>query len=594
MQELRDLYMPQWGVEPWLQDSWQVLTDAERQQVKQRLDDLFANGLPLHMTQDKKLYMHLFCLLTQLEVLGIQTPLKFESRMAKPEFRQRMRQQLTDEVFHTLAFTKIAYALAAPLAMPPTYNKYIERFCRLVSGEEDTQMAVLLTNLIAEGFIEEIFAILKKYNIAPRLFAVILEDEQRHISDVEVYRELGMPDCKKLQDKLAVLEEELVTHVFFQPTYLNVLISLIGVDACTDLIASIDKKYKKQLASIKLKPSNKWHFFIKFSHSMLAENQAKKSKSKPVEASTTRRLLMSQWEDPVNPTMSSVISLDVSTLHFFDKKYPAETLNCLVLQAISKFYADNSQFRMVMPHNKILQAEEIGIALAVNLPDCGDHLGMIDFHQCHQTKLVDIILELKAAIQIMTYCHKKSLALKQQYPHLMDIVDDLLLDRQNNVLAQINPERSFVTVSNIGYWGFELAVSPLMPGEVLKFTLTQIERKQVWNNQTMQFETQDRLPIGISVDHRVFDGNVHVAKLLQQNFNQVFENFVNGEGSGFKPKNSSAKVNQFIQFSEQLVQENLDYAFRFLLYCSHYWRCDNSMKQALSRVVKKSLLGAVL
>lgn len=46
----------------------------------------------------------------------------------------------------------------------------------------------------------------------------------------------------------------------------------------------------------------------------------------------------------------------------------------------------------------------------------------------------------------------------------------------------------------------------LLPNEAVKFTLLEVERKQVWNRVTCSFEAQDIMPVSVSADHRVLDG----------------------------------------------------------------------------------------
>ena len=175
MDELTGLLKSSWGAEKWILEGWNKITDKEKELIKARMDDMFRNGLPFELKKDKILYIHTFSMLAQLEVLAIQVPLKFEDKMNTPIFKQRMRLQLLDEIFHGLVFTKIVYLLCEPYAFPPDYNENIEAFCNFIRNENCPKVAVVLLNLIAEGWIEELFYSLRQQNIANNVFDIILE-----------------------------------------------------------------------------------------------------------------------------------------------------------------------------------------------------------------------------------------------------------------------------------------------------------------------------------------------------------------------------------------------------------------------------------
>ena len=126
MEELDSLLKPLWGSEKWILEGWNKITEEEKKSIKIRVEDLFKNGLPFELKHDKLLYIYVFSLMAQLEVLGIQLPLRFEDEMQNPEFKKMMRIQLMDEIFHAIVFTKIIFILSEPYGFPPAYNKQIE------------------------------------------------------------------------------------------------------------------------------------------------------------------------------------------------------------------------------------------------------------------------------------------------------------------------------------------------------------------------------------------------------------------------------------------------------------------------------------
>ncbi len=96
MLELDTLLKPSWGAEKWILEGWNKITDEEKQSINTRVEQLFKNGLPFELKHDKLLYLYIFALMAQLEVLGIQLPMRFEDEMQNPEFKKRMRAQLVD------------------------------------------------------------------------------------------------------------------------------------------------------------------------------------------------------------------------------------------------------------------------------------------------------------------------------------------------------------------------------------------------------------------------------------------------------------------------------------------------------------------
>jgi hypothetical protein len=205
--ELRELLSPSWGAEKWILEGWNKINNEEKELIKTRMHELFKDGLPFEVKQEKLIYIYTFSLLAQLEVLAIQIPLKFEDKMSTPQFKQQMRAQLLDEIFHGMVFIKIAYMLSAPYATPPAYNENIEVLCDYIRNEECPKIALIMLNLVAEGWIEEVFQSLDEQKVAPKVFATILADEHRHVLEADLYREIGMPDKAILQKKLGELEE---------------------------------------------------------------------------------------------------------------------------------------------------------------------------------------------------------------------------------------------------------------------------------------------------------------------------------------------------------------------------------------------------
>lgn len=311
MDTLDALIKPQWGAEKWILEGWKVLTSDEQAVVTDRMNALFSNGLPFELHHDKALYICAFSLLAQLEVLAIQVPLKFEKEMPTLQLKKRMRMQLLDEVFHGLIFTRIVYELIAPYAVPPTYNNEVEALCNLIREEKCSKAAVILLNLVAEALIEELFEAFYKADIASVVFDVILEDEHRHVSEAELYREVGLPAAELLDKKLIPLEEKIISSIFMNYAYVNMMVTLLGAEGFDACAFSIDEKHKRQLSTLNLTPGESWNTFMQHRDSLSSHYKLHLQNYEPIALSSMRKVLMTQWKDPVDPTMVGEFDLNV-------------------------------------------------------------------------------------------------------------------------------------------------------------------------------------------------------------------------------------------------------------------------------------------
>ncbi|MDI9819776.1 2-oxo acid dehydrogenase subunit E2 [Legionella sp. PL877] len=530
---------------------------------------LFKQGLPFKLKHDKLLYIYAFSMLAQLEVLAIQVPLKFEDKMSTPEHKQRMRMQLLDEIFHGLVFTKIVYLLCEPHALPPAYNDNIEILCNFIRHEECPKVAVVLLNLIGEGWIEEIFKSFQRADIAPEVFTTIIDDEHRHVCEADLYRDIGLPDINLVREKLEFLEKQLLTNIFLQYKYMLSISSLLGIDGALDFLRSLNDKHTQQLAKIDLTPSENWLFFMKVGEELFPRIQHYSQSNYEVEMTPIRKVFMTQWGNPSDPTMVGQFNINVTCLDFFNKRFPPETLTTLMMQAISKELSEHDAFRSFLNHKKFYHSKEAYVGLIIKLPDCQDHIGTIVFENCHQLTVQQLALNIRNIIKMMVFCFKKREQLEKEHPFLRELINDALYEFVNDYYDYPMPGNSVVSVSNIGFCGYAQAKSPLRSNEAIKFTLLEVERKPVWNQKTQTFEPQDMLPVSISADHRVFDGNLPVPKMIASDFNYMFEKMMQEASVPVRaPQNPEGK---FIKLFEQLLANNLELGYKALLALQTYW-----------------------
>lgn len=81
-----------------IESAFAELTLEEQQYIEERLNSIFSQSIPLDPKVDNILYIQLFSLLLQLEVIALQIPLRFASKMKTEAFQTQMRMQLVDEV----------------------------------------------------------------------------------------------------------------------------------------------------------------------------------------------------------------------------------------------------------------------------------------------------------------------------------------------------------------------------------------------------------------------------------------------------------------------------------------------------------------
>lgn len=570
MDDFIELLRPRWGSEKWILEGWEKINSDEKQLIKTRMDELFQDGLPFEIQHDKLLYVYVFSLLAQLEVLAIQVPLKFQDKMVSLENKQRMHIQLLDEIFHGLVFTKILYMLCEPYAYPPEYNENVEILCNFIRDEECPKVAIMLLNLVAEGWIEESFKCYAQQNIAPKVFNIILTDEHRHVCEADLYHDVGLPDPALMKEKLEFLEEQLLVNFFLQHRYITASAALLGLEGVTNFMQSLNAKHHQQLKKINLEPSKKWLAFMQVAQNALPIVHEYAQKHREVEMTPTRKVFMTQWDNSSEATMVSQSNINVSCVDFFSKKFPSETLTTLMMQSVSLWRKENELYRNYLHYKKLYRSTEAYVGVIVLLPGCGDHIGTIAFENCHEMSVNELSKRIRDIVSMMVYCYKRREELEKAHPHLKPYDDNKLHDFAYNVYGYPLPGSAIITISNVGPWGYTDAKTPLFKNEAVKFVMMQVERKQVWNKESQSFEIQDHLPISISADHRLFDGNTPVPRMINDTFQRMFQKM---HADMAKPRSLKNPINSahFVKSVETVLNLNVDFGYQFLNALQTVW-----------------------
>lgn len=570
MVELDGLIKPTWSNEKLLNNAWSFLNESEQIIIKNRLDKIFHKEIPFQLEHDKILYIHLFSLFAQFECIGLQGLIRSLEKLSGTSLYEKMRKQLIDEVFHAVLFTKLACQLSAPYVLPLGHDKNIEQFITTFENEDDLATSITLVNLIGEGWIEQMFTAMKEKGVAPHIFAIVLEDESRHLSEYQLYQQIGLPQKKYLKKRVEIFEKELINTLFAQEQYIITMITLLGRDGVLNLLDKINKKQHGMLKIIGMEPSKDWQFFMKSMPVLMQNFFHDFENDQVIEFTNMRKVLSSTWNDTESPTESAVFSINVSPVCFFEKKFKSETVTCLMLQALSKTCFDNPKTRIYMCNHKLYHPKDSYVALAVKLAGADDQLGSIEFKNCHNMTMSELAQHIQHDMAIMTYCYNKTQSLQKEHPYLKNVVNKLIAPRHERAYSGPVFAKPAISLSNIGHWGYEVPISPLFPQETVKLTLAKIDRKQVWNKITNQFEVQDILPVGISVDHRVFDANIPIPHYMQTAFDQMFMAMEQSKPNLFsKP---FANLEKFIELSDNLLEKDLQIGFTYLFSLAHVWK----------------------
>lgn len=104
----------------------------------------------------------------------------------------------------------------------------------------------------------------------------------------------------------------------------------------------------------------------------------------------------------------------------------------------------------------------------------------------------------------------------------------------------------------------------------MKMVMLQIERKQVWNKSSESFEIQDHLPISISADHRIFDGNLPVPQMLNDSLQNMFQKMLHDLNHA-SASSEEFHSDQFIKAIDDLLEINMELGYKFICSLQVFW-----------------------
>src|SRR5438093_8592527 len=106
-----DLVRATWPPLRHVERGWEALDDAERKEVRTRVEAIMARHEWGPHARDA--LRHFTTFLAQVETIAIEIPLRFLPH-APQDVRPLLRRQLVDEVVHSTLFARLAHELSLP------------------------------------------------------------------------------------------------------------------------------------------------------------------------------------------------------------------------------------------------------------------------------------------------------------------------------------------------------------------------------------------------------------------------------------------------------------------------------------------------
>lgn len=245
-----------------------------------------------------------------------------------------------------------------------------------------------------------------------------------------------------------------------------------------------------------------------------------------------RKVAPSIWSSPGDPSVYGLVDLDVTDI--YDKKHILPAF----LTALNRVCLKHPELRTMVNWGKVVSRQDYSISVMVNIPSQQKDLSALTF-------AVDPSLNFNSINQKINI--GSDTVRKNKDPHLGPLLKlskwvpffllrtgikiySSLIYRFNLNLGFL-PHRPFgsVIVSNVGSLGIKRALLPLVPlaksSLMLSIGETGLEPKVIDN----QIRIRNILPIGVTFDHRLFDGS-HAANMLKDfelEFKDVIQDLVN-------------------------------------------------------------------
>ncbi len=457
---------------------WNTLTPDEQAEVTERVA-----AVDTTVNARKTAALPFFAFLAQVETIAIEIPLR-SLETASPELRPLLRRQLVDEVFHSTLFARIAHELALPNAQPPAPYPSAERLLERIRREADLAVSATLLNLVAEGWIENLFRHAATWGVADHVFETVLADEARHVHEATAYTQ--DLDSQAASAAVARLEEGLI-EVLAEPEVGLAMHELAGRKAHADMARDMHRLHREHLADVGLAPSAAWtaneERTLQWMDGLDLMDEAEPLPSTPWRASAQR-----VWDTPRDPTMQGDVDLPVGRI-------PKKLLTPVMVAAIGRAWAAHPELNRVVAKGKIWQLPRINVGVRVLVRDT--ELATVVITDADKRSVRDIGRMIIDGVQQL-----EAIRGAQQDGNME------VRPYDGRVLALADPGvTSFsVAISNPGKFGL-VRGGGAFSGDVAPSTdisIGQRRRLPVWRG--IGYWPSWHVNFGCLQDHRVFDG----------------------------------------------------------------------------------------
>lgn len=477
---------------------WERLPPEGRRLVSERLARTLATfSAP---PGDKRALRRFFSFLAQVEVIAIEVPLS-ALPTAAPHVRALLERQLADEVFHSALFAAVASRLGGLDEPIPEAERLLDR----IRAQGDPRTSAVLLNLIAEGWIENLFDEAVTWGVADELFRIVLEDESRHVEEAHAHAE-GM-DVAKVEEAVRAFEADLFL-LAQHPRVLLPMLAVAGEERFATLGASFLRVHRAALAEVGLAPDARVAQMEKLLEDMQgALPQLGLARPHRVEPATQwRRTALELWDTPRHPVMNGW--LDVRIDHV-----PRRLTTAVVVAAIAQVYAEYPRMNRYTVGGAVWQPDGVSVGVRVGVGDKGEALSTLVVTQADKRSVHDIARILQAGVARLNEAGAQVEDLVPDTPP--DSVASILRDEELVQLLPPSMVAAPVTVSNVGKAGLHagFGAMPGALGQSLEIVIGRIEKRPQW--RTWRYKPTETVTLGFGCDHRVIDG-IHAAQAMRR------------------------------------------------------------------------------
>lgn len=475
---------------------WARLSAENRALVLRRLDETLARFRPAPHA-DARALRRFFSFLSQVEVIAIEVPLS-ALPTARPEVAPLLERQLADEVFHAAVFAALARRVGGLDKPLPEAERVLDHIRR----QDDPRTTAVLLNLVAEGWIENLFDHAVTWGVADDVFRIVLEDESRHVEEAHQHAE-GV-DLKRVGEAVRAFEADLF-RLAQHPRVMLPIAALAGEDKFQALGRSFLDVHASALAEAGLPPSEPL-VRLRAAVEDAARVEAPPRPREVEPASQWRRTALELWDAPRSPVMNGWCEVRVDHV-------PRRLLTAVVVAAVGKVWREFPRVNRYVAGGRVWAPGAVNVGVRVAVGDKGEALSTVVVPDADRRSVEDVRRLVREGTRRMNEADQ---GIEVQGPSADDEpLRSVLRDEELMAFVPPGTVAAPVTVSNVGKAGLYAGwgAMPGALGQSLEVIIGRVEKRPQWTG--WRYKPVDTVTICFSADHRVFDGQ-HVAEAMQR------------------------------------------------------------------------------